>query len=148
MMRRESGNCERSGHMIRSVRIWTGDDGNSHFEEGAIDLEPGQRGDLLSGKTAVKTISFQETASGGAFAWHEAPTVQLVITLSGTLDFQTRNGEHFLIRPGDILYAEDTTGSGHSWRLTDDQPWRRAYVVLEPGASVPFRAGKRQSASS
>jgi quercetin dioxygenase-like cupin family protein len=74
--------------------------------------------------------------------------VQLVITLSGTLDFQTRNGEHFLIRPGDILYAEDTTGSGHNWRLTDDQPWRRAYVVLEPGVSVPFRAGKRQSASS
>ena len=134
--------------MIRSVRIWTGDDGDSHFEEGAIDLKPGQRGDLLSGKTAVKAISFQETASGGAFAWHEAPAVQLVITLSGTLDFQTRNGEHFLIRPGDILYAEDTTGSGHSWRLTDDQPWRRAYVVLEPGASVPFRANKRQSASS
>ena len=27
--------------MIRCVRLWTGDDGNSHFEEGSIDLEPG-----------------------------------------------------------------------------------------------------------
>ena len=31
--------------MIRCVRIWTGDDENSHFEEGVIDLKPGARGD-------------------------------------------------------------------------------------------------------
>ena len=65
---------------------------------------------------------------------------QLVITLSGTLDFQTREGKHFMLGPGDILLAEDTTGSGHSWRLTDNSAWRRAYIVLEPGAAVPFRA--------
>ena len=134
--------------MIRCVRIWTGDDGNSHFEEGAIDLEPGQRGDELSGRMATTTISCQETASGGAFAWHTAPVRQLVITLSGTLDFQTREGEHFLIRPGDILLAEDTVGSGHSWRLTDQQPWRRAYVVLQPGTPVAFHASRAAAVSS
>lgn len=124
--------------MIRCVRIWTGDDGNSHFEEGSIDLADGARGDLLSGKAGAISISFQETQSGGTFAWHDAPTRQFVITLSGTLDFQTRNAEHFTLRPGDILLAEDTTGSGHSWRLVDDQPWRRAYVILAPAVSVPF----------
>ena len=125
--------------MIRCVRLWTGEDNNSHVEEGYIDLETGARGDLLSGKGLVSTISFQETASGGTFAWHTAPIRQFVITLSGTLDFQTRDGEHFLLRPGDILLAEDTAGSGHTWKLTDNQPWRRAYVILEPGAPVPFR---------
>ncbi|HTZ78172.1 MAG TPA: hypothetical protein VMC10_09695 [Stellaceae bacterium] len=129
--------------MIRCVRIWTGEDGNSRFEEGVIDLEPGQRGDLSSGKAETATVAFQETASGGTFAWHTAPVRQLVVTLSGTLDFQTREGEHFLIRPGDILLAEDTVGSGHSWRLTDDQPWRRAYVVLAPGTAVPFRVATK-----
>jgi hypothetical protein len=104
--------------MIRCVRLWTGDDQNSFFEEGVIELGPGQRGDWLSDKLAVATISFQETASGGAFAWHTAPVRQLVVTLSGTLDFQTREGEHFLLHPGDILLAEDTVGSGHSWKLT------------------------------
>jgi quercetin dioxygenase-like cupin family protein len=126
--------------MIRCVRIWTGSDGQSHFEEGAIDLESGARGDFLSGKAATVSISFQETRSGGTFAWHDAPTRQFVITLSGTLDFQTRKGEHFTIRPGDILLAEDTTGGGHSWRLVDDEPWRRAYVILAPEVSVPFVA--------
>jgi hypothetical protein len=125
--------------MIRCVRLWTGDDQNSYFEEGVIELSPGQRGDWLSDKLAVANISFQETASGGAFAWHTAPVRQLVVTLSGTLDFQTREGEHFLLH---------TVGSGHSWKLTDDSSWRRAYVVLQPGAAVPFRARKLQRVSA
>jgi quercetin dioxygenase-like cupin family protein len=126
--------------MIRCVRLWTGDDQNSHFEEGVIELTAGPRGDWLSDKLAVATISFQETASGGAFACHTAPVRQLVVTLSGTLDFRTREGEHFLLHPGHILLAEDTVGSGHSWKLTEDSSWRRAYVVLQPGAAVPFCA--------
>jgi quercetin dioxygenase-like cupin family protein len=130
--------------MIRCVHLWTGDDQESHFEEGVIELDPGQRGDFLTDKLAVSTISFQETASGGSFAWHTAPARQLVITLSGTLDFQTRGGQHFLLHPGDILFAEDTVGSGHSWKLIDDASWRRAYVILQPGAAVPFRVRKLQ----
>ncbi len=126
--------------MIRCIRIWTGDDSESHFEEGAIDLPRGERGDILSGTTDVVSISFRETQAGGTYAWHPAPTKQFVITLRGTLDFQTKSGAHFTIRPGDILIAEDTTGSGHSWRLLDDEPWCRAYVILAPGAeaALPF----------
>ena len=130
--------------MIRCVRIWTGADGNTCFEEGVIDLAGGARGDLLSGKAGAVSIAFQETASGGTFAWHDAPARQFVITLSGTLDFQTRKGEHFTLRPGDILLAEDTAGSGHSWGLIDQEPWRRVYVILAPGVSVPFVANSAQ----
>ena len=67
---------------------------------------------------------------------------QLVITLSGKLDFQTRGGQHFILEPGEILLAEDTTGGGHSWKLVNDEPWRRLYVVLGPGAAVPFKRRK------
>ena len=125
--------------MIRCVRIWTSDEGQSVFEEGHIDLGGGVRGDVLSGDIAATSISFRETNSGGAFAWHDAPVRQFVITLSGTLDFETRNGEHFIINPGDILLAEDTTGGGHSWKLVDEQPWRRAYVILGPETRVAFK---------
>ena len=41
--------------MIRCVRLWTGEDQNSHAEEGLIDLEPGARGDLLTGKLGTRT---------------------------------------------------------------------------------------------
>lgn len=124
--------------MIRCVRIWTGDDGDSLFEEGTVDLPKGERGDVLSGTVGATGVSFRETEPGGSFSPHQAPTRQYVVTLAGTLEFRTAKGATFTIRPGDILLAEDTAGSGHSWRLTDDQPWRRAYVVLAPDADVPF----------
>jgi hypothetical protein len=64
--------------------------------------------------------------------------------LSGTLDFQTRDGKRFLIHPGNVLLAEDTAGSGHSWKLTDDSSWRRAYVVLKPAQSCRFALESRK----
>ena len=73
-----------------------------------------------------------------AYDWHPDPEPQFVITLSGTLEFATPDGETFVVRPGDVLLAEDHIGKGHKWRLIDDQPWRRAYVVLKPGAKDSF----------
>lgn len=128
--------------MIRCVRLWTGSDGNSHFEIGRIDLPKGERGDALSVVSEALSISFRQTGVGGTYEWHDAPNRQLVLTLTGTLDFETRDGEHFTLGPGDVLLAEDTTGSGHRWRLEGDQPWRRAYVILAPGAPVPFIASE------
>jgi hypothetical protein len=36
-----------------------------------------------------------------------------VITLCGTLEFETRLGERLTVASGDVLLAEDTTGGGH-----------------------------------
>ncbi|KAB8041234.1 cupin domain-containing protein [Janthinobacterium aquaticum] len=124
--------------MIRCVRIWTGADGNSRFEEGSIALLRGERGDILGDKLGATSISYRETSSGGAFAPHDAPVRQFVLTLSGTLEFRCADGATFLIYPGDVLLAEDTTGSGHSWRLVDDQPWRRAYIILGANTDAGF----------
>jgi len=96
----------------------------------------------LTGKIPAASVSFEETARGGTLDWHTAPVRQLVITLSGVLDFETRANQHFTLKPGVILLAEDTAGGGHAWRLTDAEPWRRVYVVLAPGANVPFKATK------
>ncbi|WP_342237451.1 cupin domain-containing protein [Inquilinus sp. OTU3971] len=126
--------------MIRCVRLWTGDDGNSHFEEGVIDLSGGERGDIRTVAVAATNLSFQETGSGGSYEWHQDPVPRFVITLSGTLEFETVGGERFTIRPGDILLAEDNSGTGHRWKLIGDEPWRRAYVVFPTGAALPFKA--------
>ncbi|MCF4127498.1 cupin domain-containing protein [Methylobacterium sp. SyP6R] len=129
--------------MIRCVRMWTGPDGDSLFEEGTIALDEGERGDLIGAGVAAKEISFRETGSGGSFAWHQDPVPRFVLTLSGTLEFETKSGRTFTIRPGDVLLAEDNSGSGHRWRLIGDEPWRRAYVVYEDGAALPFTPAVR-----
>jgi len=130
--------------MIDCIRLWTGDDGESRFEKGHISLGTAAHGDLLSGKYPATTVSFQMTASGGKLDWHTAPVRQLVITLSGVLNFETRALQHFILKPGIVLLAEDTVGGGHSWKLVDDEPWRRIYVVLAPDAQVPFAPAEVQ----
>ena len=126
--------------MLKCIRLWTGDDGQSHFEHGVIDLHAGARGDFLSSRMDAVSMALQETDSGGSFDWHTAPARQFVITLSGRLDFVTREQKHFHLDSSTLLLAEDTAGGGHSWRLVDQEPWRRIYVVLADGAQVNFTA--------
>jgi quercetin dioxygenase-like cupin family protein len=65
---------------------------------------------------------FKETPAHSSYDWHPDPEPQFVITLSGTLEFATPDGETFVLRPGDVLVAADHVGKGHRWRLIDD-PW-------------------------
>jgi quercetin dioxygenase-like cupin family protein len=124
-----SGTSVNSG--IRAFKLYTGPDNESHVLEGTVAEKD---------RTDVVAIHFKETPAHSSYDWHNDPEPQFVITLSGTLEFTTRGGETFVLRPGDVLLAEDNTGSGHKWRLIDDQPWRRAYVVLKPGAKDSFVA--------
>ena len=118
--------------MIRMVRLSTGPDGQSHVEESQADLAADGR-DLASSWQGATRVRFQESPAGSTLDWHDAPRRQLVITLSGHLEFVTRDGERFELRPGDVLLAEDTAGTGHRWMLTGEEPWRRVYVRLPPG---------------
>jgi quercetin dioxygenase-like cupin family protein len=108
---------------IRVVHLITGPDGQSHVRDETHDLD---------GWRAATGIRFEETAPGGALDWHVAPRRQYVLTLSGRLEFTTRTGETFSLAPGDVLLAEDTTGGGHEWRIVGPEPWRRAYISLDP----------------
>ncbi|HIW07740.1 MAG TPA: hypothetical protein H9889_10540 [Candidatus Ignatzschineria merdigallinarum] len=126
--------------MIRCVRMWTGEDGNSCFEEGFLVLKEGERGDFIGLPIAVNKLYFRETTSGGSFDWHQDPVPRFVITLSGILEFEMKSGKTFQLNPGDILLAQDNSGSGHQWRLLNDQPWIRAYVDYNDAENLTFIA--------
>lgn len=121
--------------MIRLVVLSSGPDGESHVEERVVSVAPAGH-DQVSEWLSAGPVRFQESPPGASLDWHTAPHRQLVVTLSGTLEFVTRGGETFRLAPGDVLLAEDTAGGGHRWRLLDGQPWRRLYVQL-PGGVQP-----------
>ena len=118
--------------MIKAYKLFTGPDGHSHVTTGSV---------ILNETTAAESLLFEETPPHSSLDWHNAPTTQYVITLAGILEFTTHTGEKFTINPGEILIALDTTGTGHKWRLTNDQPWKRAYVVFKKGLEPNFRPG-------
>jgi quercetin dioxygenase-like cupin family protein len=124
--------------MIRAYYLSTGPDGHSHVIRGSI---------VDNEVIATESILFEETPAHSSLDWHTAPTTQYVITLSGILEFTMHSGETFTINPGDVLLAEDTTGSGHKWRLINDQPWQRVYVVFKENTKINFKANERQRQS-
>ena len=114
---------------MRAYKLYTGKDGHSHVQVGTVanlKLKP------------ADSIMFNETPAHSYYDWHPAPTTQYVITLAGTLLFETHLGETFTLQPGDILIAMDTTGTGHKWQLIDDQPWKRVYVAFTAEAVINF----------
>lgn len=115
--------------MITAYLLYTGADGNSHFKRGQISADA-----LVPADHAL----FKETAASSSFDWHNDPVPQYVITLSGILEFTTKGGESFVIKPGDVLLATDHLGTGHKWRLLDDQPWKRIYVVYRENSDTHF----------
>ncbi|TDX02038.1 cupin domain-containing protein [Dinghuibacter silviterrae] len=123
--------------MIRAYLLYTGPDGHSHVTAGHIP-----DGSL----TAATSVMFKETPAHSTLDWHNAPFTQYVITLAGVLSFTTHTGETFLVHPGEVLIATDVRGSGHEWRLVNDEPWRRVYVVFSEGDAVPFVADQTSGA--
>jgi len=117
---------------MKVIRMYTGEDGESHFEELNLEMIPHGDAVVLSSPQVCHQLQFAETGSGGGYDWHNAPRRQYVITLCGTLRFENRLGDVQEIRPGDILLAEDCVGGGHKWKLIDENPWRRCYIHLDP----------------
>lgn len=119
--------------MIKAYKLYTGSDGHSHIAVGSVS-----EGFL----TQVISISFKETPAYSSYDWHPAPVTQIVICLTGTLLFETLPGEKFTLKPGDVLIAMDTTGSGHRWQLIGDDPWKRAYIIFDDNTTVYFSEEK------
>ena len=95
------------------VRIYTGDDGQSHFED--LDLPKGEEEIVALKAGAALTFTRQP---GGLFSdWHNAPLRRYVITLSGQMEIVIGDGTVRMFGPGDILLAEDLTGKGHTTRV-------------------------------
>ncbi len=111
---------------MKTFRLYTGKDGQSHIEP--IDLA---RTPSWTKGLATTQISFRESPAGNFIDWHPAPRRQFVIILSGQLEIGLGDGSKHVFGPGDARLVEDTTGKGHTTRVHGDQPCLTATIPLE-----------------
>ncbi len=98
---------------MQVVRVYTGDDGESHFEE--LDLPYEKIVDAeVTGMQSASGVQFRRTPSGSFIDWHPAPRRQYVITLEGQAEIGIGDGTKRIFNPGDVLLADDLTGRGHT----------------------------------
>jgi len=113
------------------LRIYTGSDGLSHFEDVEVELAAtGTSSSLTSEPVPATGVIFRRSPAGQFMDWHHAPRRQFVITLSGEAEIVASDGEVRHIGPGTILLAEDLTGKGHITRGVGDKERLSLFVPL------------------
>ena len=116
---------------MKATRVYTGDDGASHFED--FEIEMGDSGPFgrISDLWRASGVLFREVDGDYALDFHNAPRRQFVINLTGSVEIVVGDGTVRRLGPGDILLAEDITGQGHISRAVDGEPRKCLFVPLQ-----------------
>ena len=105
---------------MKFVRLFSGSDGQSHFE----DLDPAQFAKLQPAEGMI----FRNVPPDQSSEWHNAPRRRFLITLAGSVDVRIGDGTVKTFGTGDVFLAEDFTGKGHTIAPKDN--WTRIIVEL------------------
>ena len=113
------------------TRIYTGSDGESHFEDSEIAIESKEILGRQSEPMKATGIMFKEHDINWENVWHNAPQRQFVVTLEGEVEIVIGDGTKRQFGPGDVLLAEDITGRGHISRAVNKQPRKSIFITLD-----------------
>ena len=113
---------------MQIIRVFAGDDGESHFE----DVAPEEMV-AIAKRLGEGDIQLNSRLSPSFSDYHTAPRRQYVLHLLGTAEYETADGAKRQLLPGDVLVAEDLSGHGHIARGIGDGP---RYILAVPLADA------------
>ena len=114
---------------MKIVRLYTGSDGESHFEDLEVEMKP-IKDMMASALEPAHGVMFRTASADHYSTYHPAPNRQYVITLSGQVEIEIGDGTIRRFGPGDIMLAEDNTGRGHITRVVGGQPRHYVFILL------------------
>src|SRR2546423_1812195 len=94
------------------VRISTGQDGQTHFEDLPLPAEESHNVAVQAGANLV----FRCFPADYSSDWHTAPRRQYIFILEGQMEIGIGDGSTRRFGPGDVVLADDLTGQGHTTR--------------------------------
>lgn len=103
---------------MKYKRLFTGADGQSHFEDAKLEAN----------SFPTTSVIFGDATDIQEITWHHPPAPQFVIMLQGAMEIEVGDGTKRVFNPGDILLAADTTGQGHITRAASSG--KRTYMVV------------------
>ena len=116
---------------MKILRVYSGDDGESHFEDVEVALKDlGHIGKLSKLEQATGVV-FRTTGGDYEYGWHCAPRRQYVINLDAAVELEVGDGSVRRLEAGSVLLAEDLTGRGHISRAVDGKPRTSIFVTLD-----------------
>ena len=116
---------------MKITRLYTGEDGESHFEDVEVPLADRAGLGRVSELRPATGVLFRETDHEYQLDWHNAPRRQLILNLEGQVEIELGDGTERRFGPGDVLLAEDTNGRGHISRAVGGQARRMVFVTLD-----------------
>jgi hypothetical protein len=120
---------EENGMKIH--RLYTDDNGESHFEDVEIDYIETTPSGRLSKRLPATGIIFREVPPTYELDWHPAPRRQYIINLDNGVQLTASDGEARAIAAGEVILVEDTTGKGHLSKAVNDRLRHCIYVTLD-----------------
>ena len=118
------------------LRIYSDDQGESHFDDVEVNFKPVDFTpflppiDFASLFPATSCSLISGPAEVDFDEFHPAPRRQLLCMVQGEGEMRTSDGSLKVIKTGNLVLVEDTTGKGHSSRFTSEGDIIVLVVVL------------------
>lgn len=127
----QEARADEADNVIKVVRLYTGPDNRSHFEDIEVALKDGGKIGFLSELVKATGVVFRITTGGYDYDFHPAPRRQYVVNLEGEVEIEVGDGTRRILGTGEILLAEDTTGQGHISRAVAGKPRKSLFITLD-----------------
>jgi hypothetical protein len=112
---------------MKCLRIYSTEDGESHFDEveiptSSLQVRPNATAFEVSAHYAATRIRFTRIPSGARQVdWHTVPERVLTVRLDGSAEYQTSDGDERHVPAGSFVLFEDTDGKEHKSRHSPEE---------------------------
>jgi hypothetical protein len=105
--------------------------GETHFRD--IEIEWAEEGPAgkLSKRLPATGIIFREVQPNYDLDWHPAPRRQYIINLDAGVQITASDGEARIIKAGEVILVEDTSGKGHLSKAVEGKIRNCIFVPVE-----------------
>jgi hypothetical protein len=110
---------------MRYTRLFSSDDGESHFEDVAIEFTEANYVPLapplrLSASCGATSYRLMEAPAGWESDSHVSSARNFFVLLTGEWEVTASDCDTRRFGPGSLLLVEDTTGKGHKSRVVSE----------------------------